>query len=161
MPASLESDAAHEARLDAEAEAAYAAGRYVEARASTRMAYEACKGRKNATAARLIHADYLDRVCLGWIALAYDYIFEFNPRAAIRVAHTLRIESDCLEHFPHRRRLVPGTKLSELISFYPYIIRYRVEGDRVIILRSVIPRALCFLDRQRVTIRLRLSEMAL
>ncbi len=72
---------------------------------------------------------------LDGIALAYDYIFEFNPRAAMHVADALRIEGDSLEHFPHRGRPVPGTNMRELISAYPYIIRYRVEGDRVIILR--------------------------
>jgi plasmid stabilization system protein ParE len=48
---------------------------------------------------------------LDGIALAYDYIFEFNPRAAMHVADTLRIEGDSLEHFPHRRRRVPGTNM--------------------------------------------------
>jgi plasmid stabilization system protein ParE len=72
---------------------------------------------------------------LDGIALAYDYIFEFNPRAAMHVADTLRAEGDSLEHFPHRGRLVPRTNMRELISSYPYIIRYRVEGDRVIVLR--------------------------
>jgi plasmid stabilization system protein ParE len=72
---------------------------------------------------------------LDGIALAYDYIFEFNPRAAMHVAHTLRAEGDSLEHFPHRGRPVPRTNMRELVSSYPYIIRYRIEGDRVIILR--------------------------
>jgi toxin ParE1/3/4 len=72
---------------------------------------------------------------LDGVALAYDYIFEFNPRAAMHVADTLRTEGDSLEHFPHRGRPVPQTNMRELISSYPYIIRYRIEGDRVIILR--------------------------
>jgi plasmid stabilization system protein ParE len=72
---------------------------------------------------------------LDGIALAYDYIFKFNPRAAMHVADTLRTEGDSLEHFPHRGRSVPRTNLRELISSYPYIIRYRIEGDRVIIMR--------------------------
>jgi toxin ParE1/3/4 len=72
---------------------------------------------------------------LDGIALAYDYIFEFNPRAAMHVADTLRTEGDSLEHFPYRGRPVPRTNMRELISSYPYIIRYRIEGDRVIILR--------------------------
>jgi toxin ParE1/3/4 len=72
---------------------------------------------------------------LDGIALAYDYIFEFNPRAAMHVADTLRVEGDSLEHFPHRGRPVPRTNMRELISSYPYIIRYRIEGDRIIILR--------------------------
>jgi toxin ParE1/3/4 len=72
---------------------------------------------------------------LDGIVLAYDYIFEFNPRAAMHVADTLRVEGDSLEHFPHRGRPVPRTNMRELISSYPYIIRYRIEGDRVVILR--------------------------
>ena len=72
---------------------------------------------------------------LDGIALAYDYIFEFNPRAAMHVADTLRVEGDSLEHFPHRGRVVPRTNMRELISSYPYTIRYRIERDRVIILR--------------------------
>jgi toxin ParE1/3/4 len=72
---------------------------------------------------------------LDGIVLAYDYIFEFNPRAAMHVAETLRGEGDSLEHFPHRGRPVPRTNMRELISSYPYIIRYRIEGDRVVILR--------------------------
>jgi toxin ParE1/3/4 len=69
------------------------------------------------------------------IVRAYDYIFAFNPRAAMQVADTLRAEGDSLEDFPHRGRPVLGTGLRELVSAYPYIIRYRVEGDRVVILR--------------------------
>ncbi len=72
---------------------------------------------------------------LDGIARAYDYIYEFNPRAAMRVAESLRIEGDSLEHFPHRGRPVAGTPLRELVSAYPYIIRYRIEAERVIILR--------------------------
>ena len=48
---------------------------------------------------------------LDGIALAYDYIFEFNPRAAMHVANTLRGEGDSLEHFPHRGRPVPRTNI--------------------------------------------------
>jgi plasmid stabilization system protein ParE len=73
---------------------------------------------------------------LDGVALAYDYIFKFNPRAATHVAQTLIAEGDSLEHFPHRGRPVARTSMRELVSHsYPYIIRYRIEGDRVIILR--------------------------
>jgi toxin ParE1/3/4 len=72
---------------------------------------------------------------LDGIAFVYDYIFEFNPHAAMHVADALRAEGDSLCHFPHRGRPVPRTSMRELISSYPYVIRYRVEGDRVIILR--------------------------
>jgi toxin ParE1/3/4 len=73
---------------------------------------------------------------LDGVALACDYIAKFDPRAATHVADTLLAEGDSLEHFPHRGRPVAGTVMRELVShLYPYIIRYRIEGERVIILR--------------------------
>ena len=55
---------------------------------------------------------------LDGIALAYGYIFEVNPRAAMHVADTLRTEADSLEHFPHRGRPVARTNMRGLISSY-------------------------------------------
>jgi addiction module RelE/StbE family toxin len=72
---------------------------------------------------------------LDGIASAYDYLVQFNPRAAAHVAETLLKEGDGLEHFPERGRRVPGTNMRELVTSYPYIIRYRIEGDVVVILR--------------------------
>jgi toxin ParE1/3/4 len=69
------------------------------------------------------------------IQRAYDYLFEFNPRAAAYVAESLRDAGDSLENFPHRGRPVPGTDMRELVTAYPYIIRYRIVGDDVVILR--------------------------
>jgi toxin ParE1/3/4 len=70
------------------------------------------------------------------IEVIYDYLTEFNPRAASHVATTLRTEGDSLENFPHRGRPVAGTSMRELLSHsYPYIIRYRIAGDTVFILR--------------------------
>jgi plasmid stabilization system protein ParE len=63
------------------------------------------------------------------------YIEQFNPKAAREVAASLRALGDGLSHFPHRGRLVPGTTMRELVSTYPYIIRYLVDGDTVVILR--------------------------
>jgi toxin ParE1/3/4 len=40
-----------------------------------------------------------------------------------------------LEHFLHRGRSVPRTDMRELVTAYPYVIRYRVVGDVVRILR--------------------------
>lgn len=65
----------------------------------------------------------------------YDYIFNFNPRAAAHVAETLLAAGDSLVTFPHRGRPVPGTGMRELVTSYPYIIRYRIDGDAVVILR--------------------------
>jgi plasmid stabilization system protein ParE len=63
------------------------------------------------------------------------YIEGFNPRAAREVAASLKSLGDSLNHFPHRGRLVRGTALRELVSTYPYVIRYAIDGDRVVILR--------------------------
>lgn len=48
-------------------------------------------------------------------------------------ARLLDAASD-LAVFPHRGRLA-GMNLRETTVVYPYIIRYRVEGDCVVILR--------------------------
>jgi plasmid stabilization system protein ParE len=63
------------------------------------------------------------------------YIEQFNPRAAREVAASLKASGDSLRNFPHRGRLVPGTEMRELVSRYPYIIRYYIDGDTVVILR--------------------------
>jgi toxin ParE1/3/4 len=65
----------------------------------------------------------------------YNYIARFNPRAAEDLAHQLAAAGDSLENFPQRGRPVPGTNLREWPLVYPYIIRYRIAGDHVRILR--------------------------
>jgi toxin ParE1/3/4 len=69
------------------------------------------------------------------IQRAYDYIVNFNPRAAMHVAESPRAEANSLMDFPRRGRPVPGTNMRELVTSHPYIIRYRIEGDKVVILR--------------------------
>jgi toxin ParE1/3/4 len=66
---------------------------------------------------------------------AYEYLFDFNPRAAIHLAEALFATGDSLQNFPHRGRPVRGTTMRELVAVHPYIIRYRVTGDTVVILR--------------------------
>lgn len=63
------------------------------------------------------------------------YIAQFNPKAARNVADSLKASGESLRNFPHRGRPVRGTTMRELVSKYPYIIRYFIEGNRVIILR--------------------------
>lgn len=63
------------------------------------------------------------------------YIGRFNPLAAQRLAARLIAAGNGLVNFPDRGRPVPGTDLREATVGYPYIIRYRVDGDRVLILR--------------------------
>lgn len=65
----------------------------------------------------------------------FDYLRDFNPRAAEQVAAALIESGDSLAHFPHRGRLVPNTALRELVTTYPYLIRYRVVRDEVQIIR--------------------------
>ncbi len=66
---------------------------------------------------------------------AYEYLIEFNSRAAVHLAESLLEAGDSLVNFPHRGRPVRGTSMRELVTISPYIIRYRVETGRVIILR--------------------------
>ena len=72
---------------------------------------------------------------LDHLAAIRDYIEQFNPRAAREVAASLKVLGDNLATFPLRGRLVRGTSLRELVSIYPYVIRYAIEGDTVVILR--------------------------
>ena len=51
---------------------------------------------------------------LDQIERVYEYLCKFHPRAAMRVADTIRAEGDSLVNFPHRRRPVPGTNMREL-----------------------------------------------
>jgi addiction module RelE/StbE family toxin len=72
---------------------------------------------------------------LAQLAAIRAYIAQFNPRAAAHVAAGLRDAGNSLTHFPHRGRPVPRTDMRELVTVYPYIIRYRIDGDTVVILR--------------------------
>jgi addiction module RelE/StbE family toxin len=64
----------------------------------------------------------------------HDYIARDNPGAAIEMAEVLFEAGRSLDVFPHRGRPVPGTKMRELIV-RPYIVRYQVDGNRVLIVR--------------------------
>lgn len=64
----------------------------------------------------------------------HDYIARDNPTAARRMAELLFEAGASLHTFPQRGRLVPGTTMRELIV-RPYIVRYKVDGDRVQIVR--------------------------
>jgi toxin ParE1/3/4 len=45
------------------------------------------------------------------------------------------LPGDSLVQFPDRGRAVPKTDMRELVTTYPYIIRYRIAGNVVVILR--------------------------
>ena len=66
---------------------------------------------------------------------AYEYLTDFNPHAAVHLAESLLAAGDSLVNFPHRGRPVRGTNMRELVTVSPYIIRYRVTADKVIVLR--------------------------
>ena len=66
---------------------------------------------------------------------AYDYLVDFSPRAAASLAESLLAAGDSLATFPHRGRPVRGASMRELATVNPYIIRYRIDGKTVIILR--------------------------
>jgi toxin ParE1/3/4 len=66
------------------------------------------------------------------VARATDYLMEFNPRAAKELAEGLVQAGDSLVHFPHRGRPVPNADMRELVTAYPYIIRYRIVRDDVV-----------------------------
>jgi toxin ParE1/3/4 len=69
------------------------------------------------------------------VALASDYLADFNPRAAVQLLEGLIAAGDSLAQFPHRGRPVRGTNLRELVTAYPYIIRYRIVRETVRVLR--------------------------
>ncbi len=64
----------------------------------------------------------------------HDDIARDNPTVAARMADILYEAGRGLAMFPQRGRPVVGTMMRELIV-RPYIIRYIVDGGRVLILR--------------------------
>jgi toxin ParE1/3/4 len=75
------------------------------------------------------------KTALAQLRFIRGYIEQFNPKAANDLAAALIATGNSLQHFPHRGRVVPKTDNRELVSVHPYIIRYRVVGDTVRILR--------------------------
>jgi len=64
-----------------------------------------------------------------------DYVAQFNPWAAKKLAAALEAAGNGVAPFPNRGRAVSGTNMREITTVHPYVIRYRVEGDTVFILR--------------------------
>lgn len=62
------------------------------------------------------------------------YVSLFDPAAAARLAARLIEVADSLAEFPDRGREA-GDGRREMTTVWPYILRYRVEAERVIILR--------------------------
>lgn len=62
------------------------------------------------------------------------YVSVYDPAAAGRLGAKLIELADRLAEFPNRGRDA-GDGKREMTTVWPYILRYRVEGERVIILR--------------------------
>lgn len=74
------------------------------------------------------------REALTNIELIRAYIQQFDPGASRRMARRLAQAADSLADFPDRGRPASEGR-RELVTIPPYLIRYRVSGDIVIILR--------------------------
>jgi len=61
------------------------------------------------------------------------YVAQFSPLAAQRLAARLHRAASSLEGSPDRGRLISRGR-RELAVIHPYLIRYVLEGDRVVIL---------------------------
>ena len=71
---------------------------------------------------------------VGNVEAIVTYVSAFNPAAAQRLAERLVAVADSLAEFPNRGRDV-GEGRREMTTVWPYILRYRVRDDAVIILR--------------------------
>lgn len=71
---------------------------------------------------------------VGNLEAILTYVSTFNPAAAQRLMERLVAVADSLTDFPNRGRDA-GEGRREMTTVWPYILRYRVEGDRVIIMR--------------------------
>ena len=71
---------------------------------------------------------------IGHLEAIVAYIAAFNPAAATRFGERLIEAADSLANFPERGREADEGR-REMTTVRPYVLRYRIEGDRVVILR--------------------------
>jgi plasmid stabilization system protein ParE len=90
-----------------------------------------CRGRASATELREIV--WTEEAVANLDAIA-NYISAFNPAAAERLAGRLIALADSLAQFPERGHEA-GEGRREISLVWPYILRYRVEQHRVLVLR--------------------------
>lgn len=62
------------------------------------------------------------------------YTTAFNPTAADRLGRRLIEAANSLAEFPDRGREATGG-MREMTIVWPYVLRYQVEAERVVILR--------------------------
>jgi plasmid stabilization system protein ParE len=75
------------------------------------------------------------RLALGQLQAIRAYVAQFHPHAAAELAAALLAAGNGLAQFPHRGRRVAGTAYRELTTRPPYIIRCRIAGETMVILR--------------------------
>ena len=63
----------------------------------------------------------------------HEYIAAERPKVAAAMKEKLVAAADSLSVFPDRGREVGRSR--ELVAVYPFVMRYRVARDRVVILR--------------------------
>lgn len=90
-----------------------------------------CHGRASATELRKIV--WTDDA-IAHLEAIVAYISTFNPGAAQALGERLIAVADSLAEFSERGRDAGGGK-REMTTVWPYVLRYRVEAERVIILR--------------------------
>ena len=73
-------------------------------------------------------------LALGDVGRIYDYVAGFNPRAASDLPRQFDVAAYSLEDLPERGRPIPGRR-RELLVIWPYVIRYKITGRTVEILR--------------------------
>lgn len=76
----------------------------------------------------------LTRLALADLRGIRDYIAQFNPAAAKELATGLVAAADSVANFPERGRPIARGR-RELLAVWPYVIRYRIARDTVVILR--------------------------
>ena len=71
---------------------------------------------------------------VGNLEAIVTYVSVFNPAAVARLGERLVALADSLAEFPERGRDA-GEGRREMTVVRPYVLRYRVEGETVFILR--------------------------
>jgi len=64
-----------------------------------------------------------------------SYLTPLNPDAAGKLVAKLVAAGNRLVHFPTRGRPVRNSGAREITIVRPYIIRYRIDGETIVILR--------------------------